>query len=164
MPALVDVGSLDAECLALSRNLGLEVAQRSLGEWASPSACKPAGLRPADPCFGANAALSSDLASDATTPDLVFISANDAHNMHTGSIAAGDSWLQANLAAVLASPAWTAHNSLLVITWDEDDGSEGNRVLTLLLGPSVRPAFSSATATPTTRCCAPSRRPGAWPR
>jgi phospholipase C len=92
------------------------------------------------------ASLSADLASAATTPDFVFISANDSHNMHTGSIAAGDAWLQDNLAAVFASPAWTTQRSLLVITWDEDDGSEGNRVATILVGSAVRSGFDSATA------------------
>lgn len=32
-----------------------------------------------------------------------------------------------------------AHNSLLIVTFDEDDGSEGNRVATLFYGPMVKP-------------------------
>ena len=31
------------------------------------------------------------------------------------------------------------HDSLLVITWDEDDHSAANRIPTMLVGPMVRP-------------------------
>jgi acid phosphatase len=31
------------------------------------------------------------------------------------------------------------HNSLLIVTWDEDDGSEGNQVATIFVGPMVNP-------------------------
>ena len=30
------------------------------------------------------------------------------------------------------------HNSLLIVTWDEDDGSENNRIATIFIGPMVR--------------------------
>ncbi len=31
------------------------------------------------------------------------------------------------------------HNSLLIVTWDEDDDSAENRIPTIFVGPMVRP-------------------------
>ena len=44
-------------------------------------------------------------------------------DMHDGTIAEGDTWLK---------------NNLLIVTWDEDDGSEKNRVATIFVGPMVK--------------------------
>ena len=58
-------------------------------------------------------------------------------DMHDGTIAQGDTWLESNLSAYVA---WAqSNNSLLIVTWDEDDGSEGNRVATIFVGPMVVP-------------------------
>jgi len=57
-------------------------------------------------------------------------------DMHDGSIQQGDTWLQMNLGPYIQ---WAFHhNSLLIVTWDEDDGSEGNRVPTIFIGPMVK--------------------------
>lgn len=62
----------------------------------------------------------------------------DQHNdMHDGSIAQGDDWLAKNIEPY-AQWAMT-HNSLLIVTWDEDDGSANNRVATLFIGSMVKP-------------------------
>ena len=51
--------------------------------------------------------------------------------MHDGSIAQGDAWLNNNLSAYAT---WAkANNSLLVVTWDEDDNGENNQIPTDLL-------------------------------
>ena len=31
------------------------------------------------------------------------------------------------------------HNSLLIVTWDEDDRKAGNHIATIFVGPMVRP-------------------------
>jgi acid phosphatase len=31
------------------------------------------------------------------------------------------------------------HNSLLIVTWDEDDGSSDNRIATIFVGAMVKP-------------------------
>ena len=55
--------------------------------------------------------------------------------MHDGSVARGDAWLARHIEPYAQ---WAMkHNSLLIVTWDEDDGSADNRVATLLLGPMV---------------------------
>ena len=57
--------------------------------------------------------------------------------MHDGTVAQADSWLHDHLDPYVT---WAfAHNSLLVVTWDEDDSSGGNRIPTLFVGPMVRP-------------------------
>jgi acid phosphatase len=56
-------------------------------------------------------------------------------DMHDGTIAKGDTWLESNLSNYLA---WAqSNNSLLIVTWDEDDGSEGNHIATIFVGPMV---------------------------
>jgi hypothetical protein len=58
------------------------------------------------------------------------------NDMHDCTIATGDTWLQNNLSAYAN---WaTTHNSLLIVTFDEDDGSGGNNIATLFYGAGVR--------------------------
>lgn len=66
----------------------------------------------------------------------------DQHNdMHDGSIKQGDAWLAKNIEAY-AQWAW-AHNSLLIVTWDEDNGSGDNRVATIFVGAMVKRGSSA---------------------
>jgi acid phosphatase len=58
-------------------------------------------------------------------------------DMHNGTIAQGDTWLQDNLSAYVT---WAqSHNSLLIVTWDEDERTEGNHIATIFVGPMVKP-------------------------
>ncbi|TXT26716.1 MAG: phosphoesterase [Gallionellaceae bacterium] len=62
-------------------------------------------------------------------------------DMHDGSIARGDAWLSKHIGPYAQ---WAmAHNSLLIVTWDEDDGSADNRVATLFYGPMVKSGSSA---------------------
>ena len=57
--------------------------------------------------------------------------------MHDGSVAAGDAWLRTHLDAYAR---WArTHNSLLIVTFDEDDRSASNQIPTLFAGPMVKP-------------------------
>ena len=57
--------------------------------------------------------------------------------MHDGTIQQGDSWLKAHLDGYVQ---WAkAHNSLLVVTWDEDDQSQNNQIPTIVVGGPVKP-------------------------
>jgi acid phosphatase len=68
-------------------------------------------------------------------PTVAFVVPNQQHDMHSGSIAEGDAWLRQYLDPYVQ---WApAYNSLLIVTWDEDDGTEGNRILTLFVGAHV---------------------------
>ncbi len=73
-------------------------------------------------------------------PQVAMVVPNQANDMHDGwgPIAAyrGDTWLKEKLDAYVR---WAEdHDSLLILTWDEDDGSERNRIPTLFVGPMVR--------------------------
>jgi len=48
----------------------------------------------------------------------------------------GDDWLRQEVGMITASAAWKS-NGVLFITWDEDDGSSDNRVLTLVVAPGM---------------------------
>ena len=55
-------------------------------------------------------------------PDYVWITPNLNDDMHDGTVAQGDSWLQANLASVLLSSWFTEGNATVIITMDENSG------------------------------------------
>ncbi len=68
-------------------------------------------------------------------PTLSFVIPNLINDMHDGTIAQGDTWLQTHLQGY-AQWAQT-HNSLLIVTWDEDDFGATNQVATIFYGPMV---------------------------
>lgn len=58
-------------------------------------------------------------------------------DMHDGSVAQGDAWLHAHLSGYAG---WAqTHNSVLVVTFDEDDDTAGNHILTVFSGQHVKP-------------------------
>ena len=113
-------------------------------------------------------------ANFANLPTVSIVVPNLINDMHDGTIAEGDSWLQNHIDPYLQ---WAeAHNSLLILTFDEDDGSASNQIATIFAGPMVAAgqyseainhynvlrtiedmyglayAGASATATPVTDC------------
>ena len=81
----------------------------------------------------------------ATLPTVSFVIPNEQHNMHDGSIAQADAWLQSNLGGYAA---WAANNnSLLIVTWDEDNSGERNRIPTIFSGAGVRQGAVGGTWT-----------------
>lgn len=72
-------------------------------------------------------------------PTMSFVVPDLEHDMHDGSVRKADTWLRDNLGDY-ARWAMT-HNSLLVVTWDEDAGGllATNRIPTVLVGEQVRP-------------------------
>jgi acid phosphatase len=76
-------------------------------------------------------------ADPARLPSVGFVIPDLDHDMHDGSRAAADAWLRVHLSAYAG---WAPeHDSLLVLTTDEDDYSAGNRIATVLAGAHVRP-------------------------
>jgi phosphatidylinositol-3-phosphatase len=58
------------------------------------------------------------------------------NDMHDCAISVGDSWLQTNLSAYAQ---WaTTHNSLLIVTFDEDDSLGTNNIATVFYGANVK--------------------------
>jgi hypothetical protein len=74
-----------------------------------------------------------------TLPPFTFITPNVCHDMHSCSVATGDSWLSHHVPALLGAGA------IVIITFDE--GTVGsNRVLTAVSGPGVPAGSSDASA------------------
>ncbi|ORB43096.1 alkaline phosphatase family protein [Mycobacterium persicum] len=70
-------------------------------------------------------------------PTVSFVIPNADNDMHDGSVAAGDAWLNRELSPYAN---WAkANNSLLIVTWDEDDGSSRNQIPTVFYGAHVQP-------------------------
>jgi hypothetical protein len=70
-------------------------------------------------------------------PTVSFVIPDLCHDMHDCSIAVGDAWLRAHIGGYAG---WaTRHHSLLIVTWDENDGSQGNHIVTIFAGQQVRP-------------------------
>ena len=77
----------------------------------------------------------------ADLPTVSFVVPNLCNDMHDCGVAAGDRWAKSHLPAYVT---WAQqHNSLLVITFDEDNGSSANHIATVLVGPMVVPGTSA---------------------
>jgi phosphatidylinositol-3-phosphatase len=75
----------------------------------------------------------------AKLPTVSFVIPNLDNDMHDGTVAAGDAWLQTNLDGYANWAA--AHNSLLVVTFDECAGHDpvlSTPIATILAGSAVR--------------------------
>lgn len=79
-------------------------------------------------------------------PTVSFVIPNLCHDMHTCSRDTGDTWVKNNLGGYAR---WAQrHNSLLILTWDEDGailglGGDKNKVPTIFYGAHVRPGTYS---------------------
>ncbi len=81
----------------------------------------------------------------ARLPTVSFVIPNLCHDMHDCPVSIGDAWLRRTLAGYAR---WAAsHASLLVVTWDEDDGSAGNQIPTIFAGQLVRAVRYTAPVT-----------------
>ena len=71
-----------------------------------------------------------------TLPAFSFVVPNLDHDMHDGSIAAGDTWIQNNLDGYIQ---WcVSNNSLFILTFDEDNNVSGNHILTSFTGADIK--------------------------
>jgi acid phosphatase len=73
-------------------------------------------------------------------PTVSIIVPNQVNDMHDGKdpdrILTADRWLREHLDTYVQ---WAQeHNSLLIVTWDEDNKKEHNRIVTLFVGPMVQ--------------------------
>ena len=93
-----------------------------------------------------------------STPDLsaafTFITPNLCHDMHSNScsgssnvILQGDQWLQTFVPSLLATPQYLAGNTVIFITWDEDNTCSGcnNHVPTIVISPTSTAIQSGTT-------------------
>ncbi|HSZ59624.1 MAG TPA: YDG domain-containing protein [Tepidisphaeraceae bacterium] len=73
----------------------------------------------------------------ASLPAVSLVVPNMLDDMHDGTVSQADTWLQTNLGAYAT---WaTTHNSLLVVTWDDNvSGSNPNQIDTVIYGQQVQ--------------------------
>jgi len=76
----------------------------------------------------------------AQLPTVSFVVPNLCNDMHDCGVAAGDSWASENLSDYAT---WAQqHNSLLVVTFDEDEDTKDNHIPTFLVGQMITPGLS----------------------
>ncbi len=74
----------------------------------------------------------------AALPTVSFVVPNLCDDMHSCPVATGDSWVREHLDGYVS---WAqTHDSLLIVTWDEQEGdAASNHIATLFVGPMVKP-------------------------
>ncbi len=79
-------------------------------------------------------------------PTVSFVIPDLNNDMHDGTIQQGDTWLKQNMDAYAQ---WAkTHNSLLLVTWDENDTSTGdasNQIATIFVGQHVQIATNNTS-------------------
>ncbi len=101
-----------------------------------------------NPWFGfSNVPTSSAMTFDqfpsdySTLPQVSFVTPNLCSDMHDCAVGTGDSWLQDNLGAYAT---WAeTHNSVLIVTFDEDNRLAGNKIPTVVYGQPVTAGSTS---------------------
>jgi phospholipase C len=81
-----------------------------------------------------------------TLPRFSFVTPNLCNDMHDCSVATGDAWLKRWIPRITASKSYQAGRTALFVTWDENDGSSGNRVAAIVASPFTRSGTKSSTA------------------
>ena len=84
--------------------------------------------------------MAADLRGD--TPRFSWVTPDRCHDTHDCDVAEGDAWLKTQVDAIMASDAWKS-GGVLFITYDEDDESADNHVLTLVVAPGMGHRVSS---------------------
>jgi acid phosphatase len=75
------------------------------------------------------------LAPDAAAgrlPTVGMVVPNLVHDAHDGSLAEADAWIRSTILQVQRGPDWRSGRLAIVVTADEDDHHEGNKVLTVV--------------------------------
>jgi acid phosphatase len=76
----------------------------------------------------------------ADLPTVAFVVPDLCHDMHDCGVAPGDAWARQFLEPYAS---WArAHDSLLIVTFDEDHGTPANHIATFVVGAGVRPTTS----------------------
>lgn len=74
---------------------------------------------------------------------LTFITPNRCNDMHDCGIRGGDRWLATWMPRIFRSREYRSGRTAVFLTWDEDDGTSGNHVLTLVISRRIRPGTRS---------------------
>jgi hypothetical protein len=74
---------------------------------------------------------------DGNLANLTFLIPDNCHNAHDCSIDTADVWVYEKVAPAMAGPDFRSGRLLIVVTADEDNRKEDNRILTALIHPSL---------------------------
>lgn len=78
-------------------------------------------------------------------PTVSIVVPSNLHNMHDLGVPSGDTWLAQNLSAYAE---WAkTHNSLLIVTWDEDNFGATNLIPTIFYGANLRQGVNGGSWT-----------------
>jgi acid phosphatase len=84
--------------------------------------------------------LAEDIAED-ELPAFSFVVPNMCNDMHDCAADSGDAWLAKNLPAMIEA---VGPRGLVILTWDEDDKSSSNHILTVFAGQQVKSNYVSS--------------------
>jgi acid phosphatase len=71
-------------------------------------------------------------------PDVGMVVPDICHDAHDCGLSVADAWVRTLMSRIFDGPDWKSGHLAVVVTADEDDGSAGNRVLTVVIHPSQR--------------------------
>ena len=80
-------------------------------------------------------------------PTLGWVTPNLCHDAHDCDLATADGWLHRWLPMIMAGPDYRAGRLAIVITFDENDGSDPNTVLTTVVSPNTSHVVSATPYT-----------------
>lgn len=84
----------------------------------------------------ANQPFSAFPADYAKLPTVAYVVPNMIDDMHDGTVQQADTWLREHLDGYVQ---WALkNNSLFILTWDEDDGTQNNQIVTLIIGQGIK--------------------------
>jgi acid phosphatase len=77
-------------------------------------------------------------------PDVGMVVPDICHDAHSCPLATADAWMKQEIGLAMSGPDFRSGRLVIVVTADEDDGSQGNAVLTIVVHPSVRGVVASS--------------------
>jgi acid phosphatase len=86
--------------------------------------------------------------NSATPSNFIWLTPNDSNNMHSGTVARGDAYLQALVPQILGSTTFMTKKAALFIVFDEGSGSAtfpSDPVYAVWAGPTVKKGVKSTT-------------------
>ena len=120
------------------RNRGTYVVRHNpwtyFADPAERAACRKYNVPSGSP---SNGALADDIASG-KLPNIGLLIPDNCNNGHDCPIATTDRWLRSWLPAIKNGPDFRSGRLAVVVTWDEDDHSAGNRVAMVVIHPALK--------------------------
>jgi phospholipase C len=81
-----------------------------------------------------------------TLPAFSLVVPNTTNDAHGGCLSCADAWLARWIPRIVASPGYQDGSTAIFVTYDSDNASAGNHILTTVVAPSVKPGTAPADA------------------